>query len=81
MSKIARTWRSDIASYWANELRIERGQGESAMRRRAGHTLLELMVVISIIFTMLAIFTPYYVKAVKMARHRADTVQGKHDGH
>ena len=44
------------------------------MRCRAGHTLLELMVVISIIFTMLAIFMPYYVKAVKMARHRADMV-------
>ncbi len=51
------------------------------MRGRAGHTLLEMMVVISIIFTMLAIFMPYYVKAVKMARHRADMVQGKHDGH
>jgi len=52
------------------------------MRRRLrgsrGHTLLELAIVIAIIFTLLAIFVPHYWKAVKMARHRADTVQRGH---
>ena len=37
-------------------------------RRRKGHTVLELMVVIAIIVTLLAMYMPSYVRAVKMAR-------------
>jgi len=41
-------------------------------RRRGGHSLMELMVVIAIMVTLLAISTPYYVKAVRMARGAAE---------
>jgi prepilin-type N-terminal cleavage/methylation domain-containing protein len=37
-------------------------------RRRRGHTLTELMVVIAIILTVIALSLPYYMKAIKMAR-------------
>jgi prepilin-type N-terminal cleavage/methylation domain-containing protein len=44
----------------------------SRRRRGKGHTVLELMVVIAIIVTLLAICMPSYVRAVKMARGVAE---------
>jgi len=39
--------------------------------RRAGHSLMELMVVICIIITMLAVCAPYYLKIIQIARKTA----------
>jgi Tfp pilus assembly protein FimT len=37
-------------------------------RRRRAHTLTELLVVMAIILTVIALSLPYYMKAIKMAR-------------
>ncbi|MCJ7751750.1 MAG: prepilin-type N-terminal cleavage/methylation domain-containing protein [Armatimonadetes bacterium] len=44
-------------------------------RRGKGHTVLELMVVIAIILTLLAMSMPTYVRAVRMARGVAESTR------
>ena len=49
-----------------------RGGAMSRRRRRFGHSVLELLVVISIILVLLAMSFPCYMRAVKMAHGVAE---------
>ncbi len=54
-----------------------RGRAGAGPRRR-GHSLTELLVVMAIILTLIALSLPYYMKAIRMAHGAVGTVQGEH---